>query len=144
MKKWLTKEVKNYLFYGVLTTIVNYVVFAIGLYFMGEDMVLWVNTIAFICATVFAFITNKIYVFQNATNGWTQIIYEFGQFVFARLFSMGVEQVGLFVCVEWLEISQYDFMGLNGLMIAKIVLSFVSVLLNYAASKFLIFKNKEK
>ena len=65
-----------------------------------------------------------------------------GQFVFARLFSMGFEQVGLFVCIEWINVSQYSIMGLSGLMISKVVLSFVSVLLNYIASNFIIFKEK--
>lgn len=48
MKNIWSKEVQRYLFYGVLTTIVNYTVFAVGLDLMGEDMVLGVNMIAFV------------------------------------------------------------------------------------------------
>lgn len=136
----ITKEMKSYLFFGVLTTIVNYSVFAFGIALVGEGEALWINMIAFICAVIFAFITNKIYVFKNKTVSFYQVLSEFGQFVFARLFSMGFEQVGLFVCIEWINVSQYSIMGLSGLMISKVVLSFVSVLLNYIASKFIIFK----
>lgn len=141
MKNLLTEEVKKYLFYGVLTTLVNYIVFAIGLHFMGEEMVLWVNMIAFVCAVLFAFVTNKLFVFQSEGSGWRQVLQEFWQFVFARLFSMGFEQAGLYVCVEWIDVSQYSLWGINALMIVKIVLSFISVLLNYIASKFVIFRS---
>lgn len=141
--QFLTQEMKSYLFFGVLTTIVNYSVFAIGIELAGEEAALWVNMVAFICATIFAFVTNKLYVFNNKTISCKQVVVELGQFIFARLFSMGFEQVGLFVCIEWVAVSQYSIFGLSGLMIAKIVLSFISVLLNYVASKFIIFKEKK-
>lgn len=53
MTKTLKNETFSYLFFGVLTTIVNYSIFVVGLSVMGEDAVLTVNIIAFIGATLF-------------------------------------------------------------------------------------------
>ena len=133
-------EIKAYLFFGVLTTIVNYAIFAIGIAIAGENSALWVNTIAFVGAVIFAFVTNKLYFFQNKTVSIQQVLVEFGQFVLARLFSMGFEQLGLFIAIEKIDVSQYSFAGMSGLMIAKLILTFVVVMLNYIASKFIIFK----
>lgn len=54
-----------YLVFGVLTTVVNYGVFIIGINISGTEKTLLVNLYAFIAATLFAFITNRLFVFQK-------------------------------------------------------------------------------
>ena len=140
MKRLLNKETGLYLLFGVMTTVVNYSVFIMGLYIVGEKKTLIVNIVAFIVATVFAYITNKIFVFQSKNWKYTNLIIEFGEFVGARLFSLGFEEVGLFFSQIILHFDERYLRGINCLILAKIILSFVSVLLNYFASKLIVFK----
>lgn len=141
--KILKNETISYLFFGVLTTVVNYTIFVVGLSLAGEKEVLIVNMNAFIGATIFAYITNKLFVFNSV--GWKikQIVMELGKFVGARVFSLVIEQLGLYIATEHFNVGEYFVLSINGVVITKVVLSFVAVLLNYFASKFIIFK-KEK
>ena len=143
MMNILKNETFSYLFFGVLTTIVNYSIFVVGLSVMGEDAVLTVNIIAFVGATIFAYLTNKMFVFESKKWNFKHIIFEISKFTGARIFSLLVEQAGLYMASEWLRLGKYVLFSMNCLIIAKVVLSFVSVVLNYFASKFVVFK-KEK
>jgi putative flippase GtrA len=139
----LKNETFSYLFFGILTTIVNYSIFIVGLSLIGKEDVLIVNVFAFVGATLFAYITNKIFVFRSHKWCVKHVLLELGKFSGARLFSLLLEQLGLYVASEWLELGNYFLFSINCLIIAKIMLSFASVLLNYFASKFVVFK-KEK
>lgn len=143
MMKIIKSETFSYLFYGVLTTIVNYAIFIVGLSGMGEEHVLVVNIIAFVGATVFAYLTNKIFVFKTKKWNIKTLFFEMSKFVGARIFSLFIEQVGLYVGTKMLRLGEYVLLSVNCLIIAKVVLSFASVMLNYFASKFVVFK-KEK
>lgn len=144
MKKILNKEVKMYLVFGIMTTIINYSVFAIGIHYWGENHALEVNLIAFILATIFAFVTNKKYVFENNVNGIQKTALAFLQFVASRVFSMLIEQAGLYISIHWLNVSRFEVLSINGIMIAKIILSFVAVVINYFMSKWFIFRKEKK
>lgn len=141
--KILKNETFSYLFFGVLTTIVNYSIFIVGLSLIGKEDVLLVNIFAFVGATLFAYITNKIFVFSSQSWSVKHVFFELGKFTGARVFSLLLEQMGLYVASEWLELGNRFLFSINCLVIAKILLSFASVLLNYFASKFVVFK-KEK
>lgn len=65
LKKIINREIIMYLVFGVLTTVVNYGVFIIGINISGTEKTLLVNLYAFIAATLFAFITNRLFVFQK-------------------------------------------------------------------------------
>lgn len=136
------KEVKKYLCFGVLTTIINYSVFAIGISFFENVSVLNVNVLAFSVATVFAFFTNKMYVFKENAAYKKKIWVEFIEFVFARLFSLGFEQMGLYIGEAVIQGRQAVVCGIQVIMILKILLSFIAVLMNYFASKFLVFTKR--
>ncbi len=138
------KEIIQYLFFGVLTTIINYSIFAIGIYFFDNNSVLIVNLLAFSVATVFAFITNKLFVFERSQTTIFETISEFFKFVLARIFALLFEQMGLFIGTHWFEVNKYFIYGFSALMILKIILSFVSVILNYLASKFIVFSTEKK
>lgn len=146
LKSYLLKIFKNetisYLFFGVLTTVVNYATFIFSLHFLGNDMPLVANVISYVTATLFAYITNKIWVFHSNNWSFNTLIYEFFTFFTSRLFSFSIEQLGLFLCIETLNVSQYTILKLNGVVICKVALSFVAVIINYFISKLFIFKKK--
>lgn len=139
LKKLCNRETGLYLFFGVLTTVVNY-----GVFWLCRDWMhsLLANGLAFILATLFAYVTNKLFVFRSPQ--WTPGVVgkELLSFTGARTFSLCIEMLGLYLCIL-LHAKDYVLWGMDGEMIAKIVLSFVAVLLNYFMSKFWIFKKKE-
>ena len=61
----LNRETLSYLLFGVLTTIVNYITFMGVFILSNESSALVSNMVAFIVATIFAYITNKIWVFKS-------------------------------------------------------------------------------
>lgn len=138
----LSSETGSYLFFGVLTTVVNYVSFLVALYFLGYEHILIVNTISFFSATLFAFLTNKAFVFHSKYWTWKILFSEFFAFLLARCFSYFFEQSGLYICAYVLYLERYFLFGIDGVLLSKIVLSFVVVLLNWAVSKFLIFRKR--
>ena len=141
MKKLFNRETASYLVFGVLTTVINYIVFGLILRFFGTKATLIANVIAFVVAVTFAFITNKLYVFGSRDWSVAVLKKELPSFLGARLFSLGLEELGLWIClikgVEGLEIFR-----INGMMIAKLVLAVIVIVLNYVFSKFFIFKKE--
>ena len=138
----LNRETLSYLLFGVLTTIVNYITFMGVFILSNESSALVSNMVAFIAATMFAYITNKIWVFKS--NRWSLDILkvEIITFLSARIFSFILEQVGLFICINVFKIEDYSFLGINGVIISKVVLSFIAVIINYGLSKLFIFKEQ--
>lgn len=142
-QKLCNRETISYLFFGVLTTVINYGVFALIIYSFGEESTLIANVAAFVAAVAFAYITNKLFVFESKSWERSVLLREIASFVGARLFSFGFEELGLLACML-LNVGRYSLFGINGIMIAKIVLSFAVVMLNYFFSKFIIFKESGK
>ncbi len=141
--KYAKSETVKYLFFGVLTTVVNYVSFIIFLKIMGYDKVLIVNTISFVLSVLFAFFTNKIWVFKSKNWKFLQLCKEGGIFISARILSYLFEQLGLFISSDILRLEKIYIFGLSGILIAKVVLSFTVVLINWVVSKYLVFKERK-
>jgi len=134
------KEGMRYLVFGVLTTIVNIVVAAITYYFMftklSEELRVNLSTIiAIIAAWLFAYITNKIYVFDSKTNNIKELLKEIVSFVSCRAVTGIVEIVlmNLFV-----TIMQFNY------MLMKIIVNIIVIVLNFVFSKLFIFKKEKK
>lgn len=150
MKKLIKKykEIILYIFFGVLTTIVNFVIYFIMNALLGEDMYLVSNVIAWIGAVAFAYVTNKIWVFESKSRESKTLLREIGEFVSARLLSLGIEEAGLYIFVDLLKFSAYSFsflrLTITGDVIAKIIMQIIVVTLNYIFSKFIIFKKVKK
>lgn len=150
MKKLIKKykEIILYIFFGVLTTIVNFVIYFIMNALLGEDMYLVSNVIAWIGAVAFAYITNKIWVFESKSRESKTLLREIGEFVSARLLSLGIEETGLYIFVDLLKFSTFSFsflrLTITGDVIAKIIMQIIVVILNYIFSKFIIFKKVKK
>lgn len=160
MKK--LKEIILYVIFGVLSTVVNFVAFGIFNRFMDA---LIANVIAWIFAVVFAYITNKLFVFESKSWAKDVFVKEAVSFAGARLFSLGVEEAGLIIMIKWLKLTpslgvfaakcldltqkvginlpEKIYSALNGEMVVKIILAVVVVVLNYIFSKLIIFKKKE-
>lgn len=144
IKKMMRTEAFLYLIFGVLTTIVNYGIFIVGLEVTHQDRTLLVNFVAFCGATLFAFLTNKAFVFRSPNWEFRKISVELCEFVGARVFSLCIEQLGLLIAIEWFQVEYYNIGLVDGLIVSKVVLSLVSVLINYFASKFLVFGKEKK
>lgn len=132
IKKLLTKyyDVITYLIFGVLTTVVNYVVYLPCYNLLGLSASLS-NVIAWAFAVAFAYVTNKPFVFRSHDWSLKTVGPELAKFVGTRIGSGMLETVILFVTV--------DLLALNG-NIWKLLTSVLVVVLNYIGSKLLVFK----
>lgn len=125
------RELISYLIFGVLTTVVNYVVYLIAAPFFSTATI--PTAIAWIFAVVFAYVTNRKYVFHSKATGAAALAAEIGSFFGARLLS-GLLDVGFM----WVTA---DKLGLND-KIMKLVANVFVVVFNYIASKLVIFRKK--
>lgn len=125
------KEVIMYLIFGVLTTVVNIVV-----YYIFNDVLqvhyMISNVIAWILSVLFAYITNRKYVFES--NG-DSIITELSKFVTARLSTGIMDMVVMWLLVDVLHVNS---------MISKIISNVLVVVGNYVLSKLFVFKKGEE
>lgn len=132
------KEIILYLFFGVTTTAVNWVVYALLTAALHADMTL-ANGVAWLAAVVYAFITNKLFVFESKSMAPKVLLSEGVKFLSARIASGIVEILLPTVMVA---------VGLNGTLfgleggIAKAVVSVVIIVMNYVLSKWLVFRKK--
>lgn len=138
IKKFLNKETVSYLIFGVLTTIINIVVFGISEDFLKPFMsdtaaALTANIIAWVLSVAFAFITNKLFVFESKNMSFKIIIKELYSFVIARLLSLAFDEAFMMVAIKFMDS-----------MLAKIISNVFVVIINYVLSKFFIFKNRNK
>ncbi|MBQ8504296.1 MAG: GtrA family protein [Clostridia bacterium] len=142
------KELITYVVFGGLTTVVNLVVFKLSGLALGDERYLISNVIAWIAAVIFAYVTNKIWVFESKSWAPRVLLKEVPSFFAARVFSFLIEEAGLFVFVDLLGFNEYSLnilsFEIGGEMIAKVILAVVVVILNYIFSKLFIFKKKNK
>ena len=125
-------EVLSYLIFGVLTTVVNYLVYLPVYNFVGLSAALS-NAIAWVVAVTFAYLTNKPFVFKSHDWSAKTVIPELTKFVSCRVASGAAETLILLVTV--------DILCWNG-NIWKLVTSVLVVILNYIASKLVVFRKK--
>lgn len=129
IKYW---DIVSYLFFGVCTTIVNYLIYIPCYNFLGMTATVS-NMIAWVVAVAFAYLTNKPFVFKS--NDWSAktVIPELTKFVGCRIGSGAAETVILLVTV--------DMLGWNG-NLWKLFTQVMVVVLNYIGSKLLVFRKK--
>ena len=144
-RKVLNREVFMYLVFGVLTTVVSWASYALFIKILGgisnSDVRISVaNVLSWIAAVLFAFITNKLWVFDSKSWKPSIVIKELGMFVVARLATGCIEWFGVPLLVK-IGVNQ-ELFGTEG-MLAKIIASVLVVIINYFFSKLLIFKKKE-
>lgn len=147
IKTLINKETITYVIFGVLTTVVSFLTFkAFDVVFQGKYYLLS-NTISWVASVAFAYVTNKLFVFESKSWAFSVLKKEIPSFLGARIMSYFVEQLGmfLFVTVIGFESKVFDFIviKLSGKMTAKLIVSVLVVIINYVLSKFIIFSKKE-
>lgn len=145
MKKIVNKEMFYYIVFGVLTTLVSLVTFWIFDKILGSKLALISNVLSWIFAVAFAFITNKFIVFNSKKTDSSTLTKEILSFTGARLLSLGVEELGIFIAQFVFHADKkvyFKFVG--GMMIAKVILQVIVVIINYIFSKLYIFKDKNE
>lgn len=123
-------DILSYLFFGVLTTLVNYLVYLPCYNLLGISAALS-NGIAWVVAVAVAYLTNKPFVFKSHDWSMKTVMPELTKFVACRIGSGVLETSIIFVFVDWL--------GFDG-NVFKLITSVLVVILNYIGSKFLVFK----
>lgn len=140
-RRLVNRETILYLIFGVLTTAVNYAVFWLLFRLFGEDGTLLINAAAFLCAVTFAYVTNKLFVFESKSWAWSVIKKEIPAFLGARIFTFALEELGLWLYA--VSGADWALFGIDGTLIAKAVLTVVVIVLNYVFSKLYIFKGEK-
>jgi putative flippase GtrA len=141
------KELITYVIFGVLTTLVNFFAFWLFTKILGEELYLINNAIAWVVGVIFAYITNKLFVFESKNWDLKVVTKEITGFLGARIFSFLVEEGGMFLFITVLGLGEKSLTILNltitGQFIVKILLAVIVVVMNYVFSKFFIFKSSE-
>lgn len=124
------RELISYVFWGGMTTAVNYVVYfaltkGLHVYYLTSNVIAWAVSV------LFAYFVNKVFVFQSRDWNWQVALRELWQMVAARLFSLGLEMAILWLFVDMLQFPD---------SIIKIAAGVVVVIVNYVLSKCIIFK----
>lgn len=121
------KEMILYIIFGVLTTVINIFLFSICRDGLGFSILI-ANSFAWFWSVLFAYITNKKWVFESKDN---QIAKEVVNFYLSRVATLLLETVLLFLLIETL--------GFNDVF-SKIVSNVVVVVMNFVLSKIFVFK----
>ena len=126
---WFNKyyEVLSYLFFGGCTTLINILTFYI-LRVLNVELFLS-NAIAWLVGVVFAFVTNKLFVFESKGN----FVKESISFVIVRLVSLGFDMLSMYLLISVLNANE---------LLSKIIANVIVIILNYVFSKLFVFKKQ--
>ncbi|MBQ5724528.1 MAG: GtrA family protein [Clostridia bacterium] len=137
LKKY--KSIILYIIFGGLTTVVDWSV-SFTLYYLWGDAIEatpWLihgaNVIAWVAAVAFAYVTNRIWVFESKRRGFVPIVGEIAAFAGGRVFTLLLQEVLMAIFFTWLGFNEY---------IVKIVAAVLVVILNYFISKIFVFRKK--
>ena len=123
------RETLWYLFFGGCTTLVNIITFMI---FRHLNINLFIsNVLAWILSVLFAFITNKLYVFESRGKSFAESLRECVSFFGFRIVSLLIDMGIIYLMI--------DVMACNEL-VSKIISNIVVIVANYFFSKVFIFK----
>lgn len=129
MKSKLAKEGVKYIIFGILTTIINIGIFGL-LKFLGVQYILN-NIIAFLVSVAFAFITNKLYVFNSKSLDKKLLLEEAVKFMASRVGTFLLETGIMLVLVELFKINEFT---------SKCTVAVIVFIGNYILSKFMVFR----
>ncbi len=123
-----------YVIFGVLTTLVNLAVSFVLEGALKID-VAWASAIGIICSIIFAYFTNRKWVFTSNAKGFKENFNEFIRFILGRAVTMLLEQGGVII---FYTVMKLPFMPV------KLSLTVIVIILNFFFSKFFAFKKNEK
>ena len=124
------KEIINYLIFGGLTTLISIDTYTIFTKICNIDYLIS-NVLSWIIAVLFAFITNKLFVFESKSKDKKLVSKEITNFFFFRIVSLGIEMVIMYTFVDLLSIND---------LITKVIAQVIVILSNYIFSKVFVFK----
>ena len=128
------KKIIMYLFFGGCTTLVN----ILSYYIMSHVLncsVMFSTIIAWVIAVFFAYVTNRKWVFDSKVHDKKELLKEITSFFVCRLATGVFDWLCMYILVERL--------GFNDLVI-KIIANIIVIILNYIASKLIVFNDKSK
>lgn len=128
------KEVILYLLFGGLTTLVNIAGYLL-LTRMFNLNTMYANGTALAVSILFAYVTNKIFVFESRTESAAAAIREFFSFIACRIGTAVLDMLIMYITVDIME--WYD-------MLMKVLANVIVIVLNYIFSKLVIFTSKKK
>ena len=128
LKKY--KVIILYLVFGVLTTLINIATYTLLTKVFNINYLIS-NIIAWILSVIFAYITNKLYVFESKSFKKSILLKEILSFFAARLFSLGVDMSFMYITIGILKYND---------ILMKVLSNIIVIILNYVFSKFIIFK----
>lgn len=123
-----------YLIFGLMTTLVNFITYIIFAWYF-ECNETFSNVIAWFIQVLFAYITNKIWVFQSKSVKIKALLYETLSFFGFRVMTGLLDIVMFYILVEKLKVND---------IITKTIISILVIILNYIFSKLIIFKKIEE
>ncbi len=124
------KEIILYVFFGGMTTIVNLVSYALFTRLLNINDYVAIF-LSWVLAVFFAYITNKIWVFESQSREFKELFREITSFAAARVATLGLEYVVMFIGVDILFIND---------MLVKVFAQVLVIVANYLFSKLFIFK----
>lgn len=128
-KLWYSESIR-YLFIGGCTTLLSLVLFYIFCDVFSMNVTLG-NVLSIIISILFAYITNRLFVFASKNYGVKAVFLEFCRFIGGRLATMILEVGGVYLL--------YDILG-QPKMVAKLITQVLVIVGNYFISKFLVFR----
>ena len=138
------RELVSYVFWGVMTTVVNYVTYfllteGLQIYYLSSNVIAWAVSV------LFAYFVNKLYVFQSRNWAWRVALRELWQMAASRVFTLGLETAILWFFVDTLHFGDAVIqltadISIHGDAVVKLAANVVVVVVNYVLSKFIIFK----
>lgn len=126
------REIILYLVFGIGTTAVDFAVSLSLVYLLHVNLYVS-KVIAWVCAVVFAYVTNRIFVFQSENKGAKKILAEAGEFVTGRLISLGLQELMMAILYDGMEMGELTVLILSSVLV---------IILNYIFGKLLVFRKK--
>ena len=127
------KEVLLYLFFGGLAFFMNIFLFIAIDKILGIDALIN-NAICWIICVIFQYFTNKIWVFENETENFSDLLRQIISFFSGRIFTLLVEEIIIAIFITWLK---FDTLSV------KLSAQIIVIILNYVISKMIIFKKRQ-
>lgn len=130
LSKVINKETILYTVFGILTSVLNVLLFQILLFLNFEYKVS--NLISLVVVKITAYICNKNFVFKSKCSNLVSLYKEIFRFIIARGSIMLIDFFGLIIMVDFINFSKLP---------SKIFITILVVVLNYIIGKKHVFKN---
>ncbi|MFD1393294.1 GtrA family protein [Lacticaseibacillus jixianensis] len=122
-------EVTAYLFFGILTTLVNVLIFSVAFRLLELP---WPtsNSLSWLVSVIFAFFTNKLWVFHSGASGTRSTLWTLLKFMLVRILSYGLDMLTMWLIIDAMHGNE---------LIAKLITQVLVVAVNYIFSKLFVF-----